>query len=139
MLLSEFKGGSRTKHGNRPGIPLPVSWLQHARSAILHVISLAQFALAYTRGWAVNSQVPRVRLKAENDRLWQQVAMLTEEIRIKDARMQRIDVRVSNPVNIGLEIRDVQNLEHSSPDSRVIGSHLMSTSKTADDIYRSYR
>ncbi len=29
---------------------------------MLHVISLAQFALAYTRGWAVNSQVARVRL-----------------------------------------------------------------------------
>ncbi len=55
---------------------------------MLHVISLAQFALAYTRGWAVNSQVARVRLKAENDRLRQQVAWLTEEIRIKDARMR---------------------------------------------------
>ncbi len=39
----------------------------------------------------MNSRVTRVRLKAENDRLGQQVAMLTEEIRIKDARMQRID------------------------------------------------
>ena len=56
---------------------------------MLHVISLAQFALAYTRGWAVNSQVARVRLKAENDRLRQQVALLTEEVRIKDARMKR--------------------------------------------------
>ncbi len=77
-----------TKHGNPPGIPLSAGWSQHARSAMLHVISLAQFALAYTRGWAVNSQVTRVRLKAENDRLRQQVALLTEEIRIKDARMR---------------------------------------------------
>ncbi len=79
-----------TRHGNPPRIPLPAGWSQHARSAMLHVISLAQFALAYTRGWAVNSQVTRVRLKAENDRLKQQVALLTEEIRIKDARMMRI-------------------------------------------------
>lgn len=77
-----------TKHGNSRGIPLPAGWSQHARSATLHVISLAQFALAYTRGWAVNSQVARMRLKAENDRLSQQVAWLTEEIRIKDARMR---------------------------------------------------
>ncbi len=42
---------------------------QLARSATLHVISLAQLALAYTRGWAANSQVARVRLQAENDRL----------------------------------------------------------------------
>ncbi len=60
-----------TKHGNQPGIPLPAAWSPQARSAMLHVISLAQFALAYTRGWAVNSQVTRVRLKAENDRLRQ--------------------------------------------------------------------
>lgn len=77
-----------TKHANPPGIPLPAGWSQQTRSAMLHVISLAQFALAYTRGWAVNSQVARMRLKAENDRLSQQVAWLTEEIRIKDARMR---------------------------------------------------
>ena len=79
-----------TNHSNPPGIPLPAGWSQHARSAMLHVISLAQFALAYTRGWAVNSQVSRVRLKTENDRLNQEVALLTEEIRIKDARMRLI-------------------------------------------------
>ena len=44
-----------TKYGNPPGIPLPAGWSRHARSAMLHVISLAQFARAYTRGWAVNS------------------------------------------------------------------------------------
>ena len=77
-----------TRHGNPPGIPLPAGWSQHAKSAMLRVISLAQFALAYTCGWALNSQVTRVRLKAENDRLRQQVALLTEEIRIKDARMR---------------------------------------------------
>ncbi len=79
-----------TRPGNAPGIPLPAGWSEHARTAMLHVISLAQFAVAYTRGWAVNSQVARVRLKAENDRLRQQVASLTEEIRIKDARMRLI-------------------------------------------------
>ncbi|MCH8852720.1 MAG: transposase [Planctomycetes bacterium] len=57
---------------------------------MLHVISLAQYALAHTRSWAVNSQVARVRLKAENDQLRQHAALLTEELRIKDARMMRI-------------------------------------------------
>ena len=37
------------RHGNPKGIQLPAGWPQHARSAILHVISLAQFALTYTR------------------------------------------------------------------------------------------
>ncbi|MCP4249283.1 MAG: transposase family protein [bacterium] len=58
---------------------------------MLHVIALAQYAVAYTRGWAVNGRIGRVRLKAENDQLRQQVALLTEEIRIKDARMKRVD------------------------------------------------
>ncbi len=70
-------------------IPLPRSWPGRVKSATLHVISLAQFALAYTRGWVANSQVARVRLKAESEQLRQQVAWLTEEIRIKDARMKR--------------------------------------------------
>jgi len=78
------------KQKKPPAISLPRGWPRHVRSTMLHVISMAQFALAYTRGWAANSQVARVRLKAENARLRQHVALLTEEIRIKDARMTRI-------------------------------------------------
>ena len=36
-------------------IPLPRGWPSRVKSAILHVISLAQFTAAYTRGWAANS------------------------------------------------------------------------------------
>jgi putative transposase len=78
------------KQKKPPAISLPRGWPRRVKSTMLHVISLAQFALAYTRGWAVNSQVARVRLMGENDRLRQQVAFLAEEIRIKDARMKRI-------------------------------------------------
>jgi putative transposase len=39
------------------------------------------------RGWAANSPIHRVRLAAERDRLDSEVALLREEIRIKDARM----------------------------------------------------
>ncbi len=60
------------------------------KAAILHVISLAQYATAYTRSWAANCQVARVRLRAQNDQLKQLVALLTEELRIKDERMRRI-------------------------------------------------
>jgi hypothetical protein len=52
---------------------------------MLHVISLAQFALAYTRGWAANSPNARVRLKAECDRAQQEVALVNEELRIHRA------------------------------------------------------
>jgi transposase InsO family protein len=54
------------------------------------VISLAQFAVAYTRGWAANSINPRLRQKSQLQRLTAIVALLREEIRVKDARMARI-------------------------------------------------
>ena len=73
-----------------PRIPLPKGWKKHVRSSLVHVISLAQFAVAYTRGWAANSINPRLRQKSEMQRLTAIVAMLREEIRIKDARMARI-------------------------------------------------
>ncbi len=79
-----------TNRNNPLEIPLPHGWPQRVKLAMLHVVSLAQFALAYTRGWAANGQVARVRLKADNDQLRQHLALLTEEIRIKDARMKRV-------------------------------------------------
>ena len=71
-------------------IPLPKSWTGYIRVAVIHVISLAQYATVYTRSWAANSLNARVRLKAENDRLHQEVALLEEEIRIKDARTLQV-------------------------------------------------
>ena len=53
---------------NAPQISLPKSWTGHVRSAVLHVITLAQFATAYTRSWPTNSINVRIRLKAELDR-----------------------------------------------------------------------
>jgi transposase InsO family protein len=79
------------RHQNSQGIPLPRGWPRHVKSAVLHVVALAQYAATYTRSWAANARIARVRLKAQNDRLQQEVALLTEEIRIKDARMKRVD------------------------------------------------
>jgi hypothetical protein len=57
---------------------------------MLHVISLAQYATAYTRSWAADSTNARVRIKAEYDRAQQEILLLREEICIKDARMALI-------------------------------------------------
>jgi transposase InsO family protein len=54
-----------TMTANLPRISLPKAWPTHVASAVLHVISLAQFATAYTRGWAANSINARIRLKAK--------------------------------------------------------------------------
>ena len=74
-----------------PEIPLPRDWSSHVKSAVLHIIALAQYALTYSRSWAADSSNQRVRLKAENDRLEQEVSLLREEIRIKDRRMAQMD------------------------------------------------
>ena len=78
-------------HDNRsPRVSLPKGWKQHVRSAVLHVVSMAHFAIAYARGWAANSINARVRLAAKTSRLKEEVSLLRKEIRIKDSRMDRI-------------------------------------------------
>jgi len=70
-----------------PTLPLPRSWTSRIKSAILQVISLAQFTMAHTRGWAANSPNLRIRLKADLDRAHQVIALLREELRIHQAHM----------------------------------------------------
>ena len=79
------------KNGKTPKIPLPRGWNQKVRSAVLHVLSLAQYTAVYTRSWAADSANQRVRLKADLDRADQENALLGEEMRIKDARVARMD------------------------------------------------
>ncbi len=79
------------KHMKSRVIPLPRGWSRNVKSAVLHVIALAQYAATYTRGWAVNGRIARLRLKAENDQLLQEAARLSNEMRIKNARINRVD------------------------------------------------
>ena len=71
-------------------LSLPKGWPAHVRSSTVHAISLAHFSLTFARGAAANSINKRMQLQAEVDRLRQEVALLQEELRIKDARMLRI-------------------------------------------------
>ncbi len=71
-------------------VPLPAHWPKNARLALLHVVSMAHLALTRTRSWCADSRVARVRLRAEGDNLRQEVALLREELRIKDARLALI-------------------------------------------------
>jgi len=84
-------GGTMSKDPDPARIELPRGWRRHVKSAVLHVIALAQYAMTCTRGWAIDSPIRRLLLKGEIDRLRQEVAFLTEEIRIKDARMKRVE------------------------------------------------
>ena len=71
-------------------LPVPRRWTSRVRSAAVQAISLAQFALGSARGAATERCKTPARDKAEADRLRQEIALLREEIRIKDARMERI-------------------------------------------------
>ena len=71
-------------------LPLPRMWPRRVRSAAVHAISVADFALTTALGWAAQSLNPRLRLRADIERLRQEIQLLCEEIRIKDARMQHI-------------------------------------------------
>jgi hypothetical protein len=61
------------RHEHPPRIHLPRGWPRRVRSAMLHVIALGQYTVAYTRSWVVNGWIARVRLKAKNGGLRQQV------------------------------------------------------------------
>ena len=76
-----------------PDIPVPSGWAKNVRSAVLHVISLAHYAIVAARGWAANSINARVRLTAKNDQFDQEAQLLREELRIKNTRMAKVDPR----------------------------------------------
>jgi transposase-like protein len=70
---------------------LPKHWPRHARSAILHTISMARVAVTAARAHAEHHWSERIRLRARVDVLEARLAHQVEELRIKDARMDRID------------------------------------------------
>ena len=55
--------------------------------------STVQFAVTNARGCAANSLDAQVGFVAERDRLQQEISLLLEEIRIKDARIAHIEPR----------------------------------------------
>src|SRR5437016_5081249 len=65
-----------------PRLPIPKHWTESIQAALIHVISLAQYAC--TRSRADDSN------KAKTDQHQQEIALLREADRIKDARMERI-------------------------------------------------
>jgi transposase InsO family protein len=74
-------------------IPLPKAWPKHARSAIVHVIAMARTAIVYARAKAASMPVPGALLRAKLDNARAEIALLREELRIKDARMAALEPR----------------------------------------------
>ncbi len=71
-------------------IHLPKTWPAIVQQAMIYVIALAHYALVYSRCWAADSKLARVRLQAKVDKLECKLAALQEEVRLKDQRFERI-------------------------------------------------
>ena len=76
-----------------PPIPLPRGWTKVVRSGVLHAISVASAAMTHTWSQASSSRSSRARERADADRLRTEVALLTEELALKDARWARVPAR----------------------------------------------
>ena len=76
-----------------PRIPLPRDWNSRTKSAIVQILALSHYAFTAMLARGANSQRRTTRLRAELDRLEHELALLQEELRIKDAQMNRIPSR----------------------------------------------
>ena len=70
---------------------LPKNWQHGVKAAVLHVIALAHVAIMHARGLAVNSPDARTRRAGDFQGALNEIALLEEELRIKDDRMAMID------------------------------------------------
>ncbi len=75
------------------GIPLPKDWPEYVKLATIHSVALAHRVITYSRSFAINSSIERVRLAGELDCVQNEIALLHEELRIKDARMAKLPPR----------------------------------------------
>lgn len=84
-------GGDRmTSRDFPPTVALPNGWTKHVRSAVLRAVALAATAWTLARSRAATSRHQRERLRAELDRAQTEIALLKEELSIKDARWSRL-------------------------------------------------
>jgi transposase-like protein len=66
-------------------VPLPRGWKKHIKSSVLHAISLATAALTIARSRGATRS-----LHAELERTTNEIALLKEELEIKDSRWNRL-------------------------------------------------
>jgi len=66
---------------------------EKVKSSLLNIISLAHYAIVHTRSVCANSPIATIRLKGKLNRVENEISLLKEEIRIKDARFMRIKPR----------------------------------------------
>ena len=92
-------------------LPVPRQWTKHIRSAFIHTISLASATFTSTCALASKRKASLTRMKSELAQAYQEIALLREEIQIKDDRFgRRIDMFLDCPI----QIIDGLNLENKN-------------------------
>jgi hypothetical protein len=71
-------------------LPVPRQWSEQVKSAFIHVISLASSAFTSTCALASKRRATVTRMKAELAQAYQEIALLREELKIKDDRFGRV-------------------------------------------------
>lgn len=74
-------------------IPLPRKWPKHVKSALVHTLSLATTVFMAAFGQVSQERGRASQLLAELDLAKREVALLKEEIRLKDERFRRLSPR----------------------------------------------
>ncbi len=74
-------------------LPLPKGWTKRVKSALIQSVALAAAALTLAYGRASSSRSPQKRSAAELDRASTEIALLQEELDIKDDRWKRLPSR----------------------------------------------
>jgi len=72
-------------------IPLPRSWHGHIKSAFIHAIALTAAAFNAALGRTATQGSKLARIQARLDRANHEIALLKEEMRLKDARFRRVN------------------------------------------------
>jgi putative transposase len=80
----------RKRKWELPEIPLPKDWSAAIKAGCVQAVAMAHYALVHARAFGENSPLADVRRAAQIERLEAEVALLREELRIKDVRLGRI-------------------------------------------------
>jgi len=59
----------------------PKRWTRSVQTALIHVMSMAHYALVHTQSWVANGSTERARLSAKCDQLDHEVLLLRDELR----------------------------------------------------------
>lgn len=74
-------------------IPMPKNWSKHVKFALVCASALARAVVTEVRGWALNSPIERMRLRAQCERVSSLAAQRAEELALLHTRFERVPAK----------------------------------------------